>query len=149
MWILLIASELQKSATKINSIMLDSYMKISFILLMAISVISIVGLIPLLLVQHFLHKAKLDPRYFNSKHYSNYELEIFNSFPLLFIKTIGYIKAIVFPNTMRNKFKDNIINPSDEPLIFFLAWLTMIILIVCGLILINTAISAIFHYTYY
>lgn len=113
------------------------------------SVIGIVGLIPLLLIQHFLHKAKLDPIYFNSKHYSNYELEIFTSFPLLLVKTIGYIKAVVFPNTMRRKFNENIIKPRDEPLIFLLAWTTMIILILCGIILINTAISAFIHYTYY
>jgi len=129
--------------------MLDSYIKLSFILLMTMSVIGIVGLIPLLLIQHFIYKAKLDPTYFNSKHYSNYELEIFTSFPLLLVKTIGYIKAVVFPNTMRREFKENIIKPKDEPVILFLAWLTMIILILCVIILINTAISAVFHYTYY
>ncbi len=129
--------------------MLDSYIKLSFILIMTISIIGIFGLIPLLLIQHFLHKTKLDPTYFNSKYYSNYELQIFTSFPLHLIKTIGYIKAIIFPNTMRRKFKDNIIISRDEPLIFFLAWLTMIILIICGVVLINTAISAFFHYSYY
>jgi len=116
---------------------------------MIISVIGIVGLIPLLLIQHFLHKAKLDPTYFNGNHFSKYELEIYTSFPLLLVKTIGYIKAVVFPETMRRKFKENIIKPKDEPLIFTLAWLTMIIIILSGIILINTAISAFFHYTYY
>ena len=129
--------------------MLDSYIQISFILLMTLVAIGLVGLIPLLLIQHFLHKTKLDPTYFNSKHYSNYELQIFTSFPLLLVKTIGYIKAIVFPYTMRNKFKENIINSRDEPVIFFLAWLTMILIIYCVIVLINTAISAFFHYFYY
>lgn len=128
--------------------MLDSYIKLSFILLMAMSVLTIVGLIPLLLIQHFLHKAKLDPVYFNINHYSRYELEIFNSFPLLLVKTIGYIKAIVFPNTMRRKFKENIIKPNDEPAIFYLAWLTMIIIFICSIILLNTAFSAILYYSY-
>lgn len=129
--------------------MLDSYIQLSFILLMIIVAIGLVGLIPLLLIQHFLHKRKLDPIYFNSKHYSNYELQIFASFPLLLVKTIGYIKAIVLPNTMRRKFKVNIINSKDEPVIFFLAWLTMMLIIFCAIVLLNTAVSAFFHYFYY
>lgn len=126
--------------------MIDTYIKLSFILLMVISVIGIVGLIPLLLIQYFIHKKVLDPIYFNSKHYSPYELSIFTSFPLLLIKTLGYIKAIVFPNTMRRKFKNNILIPKENPITYLLAWLTMIILICGALIIINTGISAYFHY---
>ncbi len=114
---------------------------------MGMSVISIVGFIPLLLIQHFIHKKILDPIYFNSKHYSDYELGIFTSFPLLLIKTIGYIKAIVFPNTMRRKFEKNILSAKNNPVTFLLAWLTMIIIICGGLILINTAVMAYFHYS--
>jgi len=127
--------------------MIDSYIKISFILLMAISILAIVGFIPLLLIQHFIHKKVLDPFYFNNKYYSSYELEIFSAFPLLLIKTLGYIKAIAFPNTMRRKFKKNIINARENPVIFFLAWLTMIFIICGSIILINTVISAFFHYS--
>ena len=127
--------------------MIDTYIKISFILLMAISVIGIVGFIPLFLIQHFIHKKILDPVYFNNKHYSEYELSIFTTFPLLLIKTLGYIKAIVFPKLMRKKFKTNILNPKDNPMTYLLAWLTMLILIVGFLIFINTGISAYFHYT--
>ena len=127
--------------------MIDTYIKISFILLMAMSVIGIIVFIPLLLIQHFIHKKYLDPIYFNSNHYSDYELVIFTSFPLLLIKTLGYIKAIVFPNTMRRKFKNNILTSKKHPIIFILAWITMIILICSVLIMINTAISAYFHYT--
>jgi len=126
--------------------MIDTYIKISFILLMVISVIGIVGLIPLLLIQHFIHKKILDPIYFNNKHYSPYELNIFTTFPLLLVKTLGYIKAIVFPNTMRRKFKKNILTPKTNPITYLLAWLTMIILICGALIIINTGISAYFHY---
>lgn len=114
---------------------------------MAMSIVGIVGFLPLLVIQHFIHKKILDPVYFNSKHYTEYELNIFSSFPLLFIKTLGYIKAIVFPDTMRKKFKTNVLKPTDNPITYFLAWLTMFILILGFLILINTAISAIFHYT--
>ena len=126
--------------------MLESYIKLSFILLIAMSIFGIIGLLPLLLIQHFMHKKTLDPVYFNSNYYSAYELQIFTTFPLLLIKTLGYIKAIVFPQTMRRKFKSNIINSKEKPFIFLLAWLTMIILIICAMILVNTAISAAFHY---
>ena len=114
---------------------------------MAMSVIGIVGFIPLLLIQYFMHKKILDPVYFNSKHYSDYELSIFTSFPLLLVKTLGYIKAIVFPNTMRRKFENNILIPRENPITYLLAWLTMIILIVGGIIILNTGVSAIFHYS--
>jgi len=132
---------------KKHIIMIDAYIKISFILLMVMSVIGIVGFIPLLIIQYFIHKKILDPTYFNSKHYSEYELSIFRSFPLLLIKTLGYIKAIVFPKTMRRKFENNILIPRENPITYFLAWLTMIILIVGGIIILNTGISAIFHYS--
>ena len=94
--------------------MIDTYIKVSFILLMTISIVGIAGFIPLLIVQHFIHKKILDPIYFNNKHYSEYELNIFSTFPLLLIKTLGYVKAIVFPKTMRKKFKTNILKPKDN-----------------------------------
>jgi len=114
---------------------------------MSLSAIGLVGFIPLLVLQHFIHKKILDPIYFNRDHYSSYELQIFSTFPLLIIKTLGYVKAIVFPSTMRKKFKNNIISPKENPGIFILAWLTMLILIFGGLVLINTAVMAYFHYS--
>jgi len=120
--------------------MLDTYFKLSFILIMAMSAIAIVVFIPLLLIQHFIHKKIFDPIYFNSKHYSSYELQIFTSFPLFLVKTIGYIKAIVFPNTMRRKFKNNILNSKDRPIVYFLALLTILILIFGSLVIINTGV---------
>lgn len=120
--------------------MLETYFRLSFILIMAMSAIAIVVFIPLLLIQHFIHKKILDPIYFNSKHYSSYELQIFTSFPLLLVKTIGYIKAIVFPNTMRRKFKNNILNSKDRPTVYFLALLTILILIFGSLVIINTGV---------
>ena len=120
---------------------METYIKISFILLMAQSVIGIIGFIPLLLIQHFIHKKILDPIYFNSKHYSDYELSIFSTFPLLLLKTLGYINAIVFPGAMRRKFKTNILNPKDNPITHTLAWVTILILICGGIIIINTFIA--------
>lgn len=113
---------------------------------MSMSVIGLVGVLPLLLAQYFIHKKILDPTYFNSKYYSQYELTIFTSFPLLFVKTLGYIKAIIFPNRMRRKFKNNILKPKENPITYFLALLTIILLIAGAMIIVNTGISAIFYY---
>lgn len=129
--------------------MLDTYFKLSFILLMAMSFAGIICLIPLLFIQHLVYKKVLDPTYFNKKHYSDYEIAIFDSFPLFLIKTLGYIKAIVFPKTMRRKFENDILNPKDNPVIYVLAWITMLIIIFGGLVLINTGVVAIFYYSNY
>ena len=128
--------------------MLESYITISTILFIAMGA-SLAILIPLLFIQHFIYKKIFDPTFFNNKHYSAYELQIFTSFPLLLIKTLGYIKAIVFPDTMRRKFEKNIIKPKERPVIYLLAWLTMLIIIYYGLVLINTLIMAIFYYSNY
>ncbi len=77
---------------------------------MGMSVTAVAGLIPLLLIQYFIYKKIFDPIYFNSQYYSSYELSIFDSFPLSLVKTIGYIKAIVFPDLMRKKFKTIYLN---------------------------------------
>ena len=126
--------------------MIETYINISFILLMIMSIVGIIGIIPLLLIQYFIHKRILDPTYFNSNYYSDYELNIFTSFPLLLVKTLGYIKAIVFPNMMRRKFKDNILKPKENPITYFLALITILLLIAGAIIIINTGISAIFYY---
>ena len=128
--------------------MIEFYIKLSFILLLGMSIFGILGLIPLLLLQHLLHKNTLDPTYFNDKYYSPYELEIFTTFPLFLLKTLGYIKAITFPNTMRLKFQKDILDSNKHPIIFLTAWFTMLIIIFCGFILINTLIMAIVFYSY-
>ena len=104
------------------------------------SAIGAVVFIPLLFIQHFIYKKIFDPIYFNSKHYTDYELSIFDSFPLFLIKTIGYIKAIVFPGTMRRKFEHNILNPAERPVIYFLAWASIIMIAFAAIVLINTTL---------
>ncbi len=126
--------------------MIDAYFNISFILIMLMVGAIFVIFIPLLFVQHFLHKKLLDPVYFNSHYYSQYELEIFNTFPLMFIKTLGYIKAIALPSKMRRKFVEDILNRRDHPAIYSLAILTLLILLLCTLIIINTGIVGLFIY---
>lgn len=99
--------------------MLEAYMRLSFSLFAIMAASVVVGLIPLLFIQTFIYKKLFDPSYFNKNHYSDYELSIFNSFPLFLIKTLGYIKAITFPKTMRMKFEENILNAKEKPLIYF------------------------------
>lgn len=103
-------------------------------------------LIPLLFIQHKLHKKIFDPVYFNSNYYSSYELSIFSTFPLMFIKTLGYIKAIVFPNKMRLKFETDILQASEHPVIYTLALTTILILFISALVILNTGIAGILIY---
>jgi len=126
--------------------MLETYYQFSFILIMAMVAIGLAGFIPLLFIQHFIFKKVFDPIYFNSKHYTSYELSIFNSFPLFLIKTIGYIKAIVFPAAMRKKFEHNILNPKEQPIIYILACTTITMLAFSAIVLVNTGIVGIFIY---
>lgn len=103
-------------------------------------------LMPLLFIQHALHKKLFDHIYFNSKYYTEYELGIFSSFPLLFIKTLGYIKAIIFPDKMRRKFKNNILKPKEHPITYALALTTVLILFFSALVISNTGLVAILIY---
>jgi len=128
--------------------MLDKYIMISTVLFLGMGAAIFIALFPLLLAQHIVYKKLLDPTYFNNNYFSLHELAIYNSFPLFLIKTIAYIRAIVFPKTMQKRFGTRIINPKEKKFIYFLAWLTMLIIIYCGLVLVNTTIMAIFHYTY-
>ncbi len=127
--------------------MLDTYILISSILFLS-TIVFLIVLLLLLLVQHYIYKNIFDPIYFNRNHYSEYELSIFDSFPLLLIKTLGYIKAIVFPSTMRRKFKNNILNQKEHRVIYFLAWTSMLIIIYFGFIIINTFIMGLLFYYY-
>ena len=103
-------------------------------------------LVPLLFIQHMLHKKIFDPVYFNSNFYSSYELSIFSIFPLIFIKTLGYIKAIVFPNKMRRKFQADILRASERPVIYTLALTTIMILFISALVILNAGVVGILIY---
>jgi len=117
--------------------MLETYMHLSFILIAIMSASVIVGLIPLLFIQTLIYKKIFDSTYFNENHFSLNELAMFNSFPLYFIKTLAYVRAIVFPKTMRKRFESKILNPKEKPLIYFLAWMTIAILIIGSVAIVN------------
>jgi len=127
--------------------MFESYILISTVLFIGMGIALFAALFPLLLILHFIYKKKLDPLYFNEAHFSTYELSIFNSFPLLLIKVITYIRAIVLPGTMQNRFKNNILKPKENPVIYALSLISFLIIAYCGLVLINTVIMGIFFYT--
>ena len=127
--------------------MIDKYIVISTVLFLGMGVAIFIVLFPLLLAQHFIYKKLLDPHYFNNNHFSLYELSIYNSFPLFLIKTITYIRAIVFPKTMLKRFKTKIIDSRENRAAYFLAWLAMLIIIYCGAVLVNTVVMAILFYS--
>jgi len=127
--------------------MIDKYIIISTVLFLGMGGAIFIVLFPLLLVQHFIYKKTLDPTYFNNNYFSLHELAIYNSFPLFLIKTIAYIRAIVFPRTMRKRFESKIIIPKENKVTYFLAWISMLIIIYCGIVLINTVIMAVLFYS--
>jgi len=117
--------------------MLETYMRLSFILFSIMAVSVVVGLIPLLFIQTSIYKKLFDATYFNSNHFSLSELAMLNSFPLHFIKTLTYVRAIVFPRTMKKRFKENILQIKDNPVTYSLALLTILILIYGTIVTIN------------
>ena len=126
--------------------MLETYMRLSFILFAIMSASVIVGLIPLLFIQTFIYKRIFDSTYFNNNHFSLNELAMFNSFPLHFIKTLAYVRAIVLPKTMKKRFKTKILNQKERPFIYFIAWITMLIIIYGGVVIINLFVVGGFMY---
>ena len=117
--------------------MLEAYMRLSFILFAIMSASVVLGLIPLLFIQTFIYKRIFDSTYFNNNHFSLSEIAMFNSFPLHFIKTLAYVRAIVFPKTMRKRFEINILKPKEKPVIYSLALTTIFIIIYGAFVIIN------------
>ena len=126
--------------------MIETYIRLSFILFAIMSASVIVGLIPLLFIQTFIYKRIFDSTYFNNNHFSLSELAMFNSFPLHFIKTLAYVRAIVFPKTMRKRFEAKILEPKDKPVTYFLALITMFIIGYGGVVIINFFVVGGFMY---
>jgi hypothetical protein len=62
------------------------------------------------------------------------------------MKTLAYVRAIVFPKTMLERFEKQILIPKENPLIYFIALITMLIIIYSTFVLINTAVMAVFFY---
>ena len=126
--------------------MLELYMRISFYLFAILTAAMIFGLIPLLFIQTFIYKKIFDPVYFNNNHFSLNELAMFSSFPLHFIKTLAYVRAIVLPKTMEKRFNTKILNNKKRPIIYLLALVTMLIIIYGGLAIINIFVVGGFMY---
>lgn len=106
-------------------------------------------LIPLLFVLHFPFKKYLDPIYFNENHFSLYELLTYKSFPLVYIKVLTYIRAIVLPITMRKRFNDNILARKDHPVVYALSLISIITLAYSTLVLANTLFFSVIYYIFY
>jgi len=129
--------------------MLDSYINFSTYLFIGMGIGIFCILIPLLFVLHFAFKKHLDSAYFNENHFSLYELSIYKSFPLVYIKVLAYIRAIVLPETMRKRFKDNILVKKDHPMIYSLSFISILILAYSTIVLVNTFIFSVIYYIYY
>jgi len=118
--------------------MFELYMDVTAISLIIMAVIAIPVLIPLLLIQHYIYKKIFDFKYFNNMHFSEGELVIFTSGWIFYIsKATLYIRAIVFPKTMRVRFKENILIFKDHPVVYLLACFTMLLIVLGALGVIN------------
>jgi len=88
--------------------MFELYLQVSTRLSLILAVITIPILMPLLLLQYYIHKKLLDPTCFNINHFSEGELAFFTSAVIFYIsKTLVYVRVIALPSTMRKHFKDH------------------------------------------
>jgi len=129
--------------------MLKLYVDTSFVLIIVVSLGAIFILVPTLLIQYSIHKNTLDPIYYNTDHFSAGELVILTTGFIFYIhKTLIYVRAITLPKTMRIRFKKDIMTFKDHPIIYLLAWFTMLLIVLGVLGMINFFI-AMFFWNYY
>jgi len=117
-------------------------MDASFILMGVASLVAIFILVPVTLIQYYIHKKILDPTYYNTNHFSAGELVIFSTgFIFYLVKTILYVRAITLPKTMRIRFKEDIMTFKDNSIVYLLAWFTMLLIALGALSVINFFIA--------
>lgn len=128
--------------------MFELYEDISVILSIALGV-TVPLTVVLLLIQYYMHKKIFDPAYYNAEYFSEGELVVFSAgFVFYLSKTTLYIRAITLPNTMRIRFKENILTFKQRPFIYVLAWVTLLLIAYGGLAIINLLVF-LFLYEYY
>lgn len=129
--------------------MIESYIKISFLLMIVGNSIGVIAFLLLLFIQQYMFHKKLDPILFNETNFNQYELSIFSSLPLSLIKTIAYQRAIVFPNTMRKRFNNLNLREMVNSLDIVISTLCLSVLLICGIVVINMFIAGAMNYIYY
>ena len=129
--------------------MIETYIKTSFLLMIAGASSATIVFLLLLFLQQSIFKRKLDHILFNDKYFNQYELSIFSSFPLSLMKTLAYQRAIVFPSTMKQRFHNhsvrNLVNQFD----ILVSTLSLGILFLCVLIVANLFIAGALNYVYF
>lgn len=106
----------------------------------------LLGLIVLIVIQSPRLRKKLDHLLFNSNNFNELELAAYNQFPLVMWKVLAYVRAIVFPKSMRRRFGDLDVTNHVSTIDKFLAYLTIIIITLFMFSFINAISSVIFLY---
>jgi len=125
---------------------ISDYTADAFLLLITGGPLILAGLIVLIVIQSPRLKKKLDHLLFNSNHFNELELAAYNQFPLVMWKVLAYVRAIVFPKSMRKRFGDLNVPDYVSVLDKFLAYLTIIIITLFIITFINAISSVIFLY---
>jgi len=124
----------------------SDYTADAFYLLITGGPLILLGLIALIIIQSSRLKKRLDHLLFNSNHFNELELVAYNQFPLVMWKVLAYVRAIVFPKSMRKRFGDVDITSHVSTIDIFLAYLTIIIITLFILTFINAISSVILLY---
>jgi len=124
----------------------SDYTADAFYFLITCGPLLLLGLIVLIVVQSPRLRKKLDHLLFNSSNFNELELAAYNQFPLVMWKVLAYVRAIVFPKSMRRRFGDLDITSHVSTIDIFLAYLTIIIITLFILTFINAISSVIFLY---
>jgi len=103
-------------------------------------------MIVLVVVQNWTLSRRLDKYLFNENYFTPQEMVMFSSFPLSLLKTLGYIRLITFPNSLRKRFGSTSVRDKINGLDLFLSHFTMILLAVNLLIGLNLFIAGIVNY---
>jgi len=100
----------------------------------------------LVVLQTWTLSRRLDKYLFNENYFTLEEMSIFSNFPLSLLKTLGYIRLITFPNSLRKRFGTATARGRINLFDMFLSHLTIALMIVNTFIIINLIIAGVVNY---
>jgi len=127
---------------------LDEYATISGFFFIIYGTYLFVLMVALLLLQLWTLSCRLDKYLFNENYFTPQEMIMFSSFPLSLLKTLGYIRLITFPNSLRKRFGNASARDKISVFDLFLSHLTIAILAVSAILILNVLIAGVSVYVY-
>jgi len=125
---------------------LDDYLVGSLLYFIYYGVPLSVLMMVLVVMQTWTLSRRLDEHLFNEQYFTPQEMIMFSYFPLSLLKTLGYIRLITFPNSLRKRF--GVATARDKINLFdlFLSYLVIALMIVCTIFILNLFIAGIVNY---